>query len=124
MRDERGMIEAKWVRIMCDYCADPLWGPGGAMEYLEDFPVTVDLRQRLQAWEDQYDSQNPGGPSPPLDMATFSREGRELARRVKEQLPDWTVIYFDEEASAMRGRDAPRSIFEYEIVLSIYEERQ
>lgn len=39
------MTEAKWVRIMGDYSADPIWGPDGAMSYLEDLPVTQELSQ-------------------------------------------------------------------------------
>jgi hypothetical protein len=109
------MTEAKWVRIMCDYSADPLWGPDGAMNYLEDLPVTPDLRQRLFDWEKIYDMQDIGAETPSYDVAEFSRTGLELAREVKRQLPDWTIIYFDEEAFSGKLPNAPREVFEYEI---------
>lgn len=53
----------------------------------------------------------------PFDVAAFSQTGRELASEVKRQLPDWTVVYFDAEASAMCVVDGPRELFEYEIGL-------
>lgn len=111
------MTEAKWVRIMGDYSADPLWGPDGTMSYLDDLPVTQELRQRLRDWEGVYDLQDESTTSAPFDVAAFSQTGRELAREVKRQLPDWTVVYFDEEAAAQRSVDALRESFEYEIGL-------
>lgn len=111
------MTDAKWVRIMCDYAADPVWGPDGAMNDLDDLPVTAELKAALWAWEEEYDVHSPGEDEPPLDRADFSNRGRDLAREVKRQLPDWTVVYFDEEASANRPDDAPRSLFEYPIEL-------
>jgi hypothetical protein len=37
-------------------------------------------------------------------------------RKVKRQMPDWTVVYFDEEASAKHKESTPRDAFEYEIL--------
>ena len=111
------MTEAKWVRIMADYSADPLWGPDGTMRYLDDLPVTQELRQRLRDWEGVFDRHDEFTPSAPFDTAGFSKTGRELACEVKQQLPDWTVVYYDEEAAAKRPVGAPRGSFEYEIGL-------
>lgn len=112
------MVEAKWVRIMCDYCADPLWGPDGAMEVLEDLPVPEELRERLRAWAEIYDAQDPCSPDGiRLDLPAFAEEGRSIAQEVKAALPDWTVIYFDEEAADGKPLNAPRETFEYEIGL-------
>ena len=109
------VTNAKWVRIMCDFSADPLWGADGTMIDLDDLPVTQELRQRLRDWEEVYDRQDLFASSPSYDVAAFSRTGRELAREVKRQLPDWTVIYYDEEAAANRATDAPKDAFEYEV---------
>ena len=84
---------------------------------LDDLPVTQELRQRLLDWEEMYDRQDLYAKSPSYDVAAFSRTGRELAREVKRQLPDWTVVYFDEEAAAEKPADAPKDPFEYEIRL-------
>lgn len=107
------MVEAKWVRIMGDYCADPLWGPDGTMEALDDLPVSADLRARLAAWEKWFDLHSLDNPD--FDKAAFSSAGLALAREVKAQLPDWTVIYFDEAAAAGKPPGAPRETFEYEV---------
>ena len=111
------MTEAKWVRIMGDYSADPLWGPDGTMGYLEDLPVTQELRQCLRDWVEVYDLQDEPTSSAPFDVAAFSRAGRDLAREVKRQLPDWTVVYYDAAAAAKCPADGPRHSFEYEIGL-------
>jgi hypothetical protein len=104
---------AKWVRIMADYCAEPLWGPDGTMQYLDELPISADLRARLAAWEDWFDLHSLDNPD--FDRAAFSQAGLELACDVKAQLPDWTVIYFDEAAANGRSPDAPRETFEYEV---------
>ena len=108
-----GMVESKWVRILADYCADPLWGPDGSMESLEDLPVSQDLRARLETWEEWYDLQSLDNPE--FDAAAFGRAGLELAREVKAQLPDWTVVYFDEAAWAARTEETADGAFQYEI---------
>lgn len=114
MRDDRDIDEAKWVRIMCDYCADPVWVPNGAGTSLDSLPVSEGLRGDLERWSAWYDRHDDFG-GPKLDVPAFAAEGRTLAGRVKAELPDWTVIYFDEEALAGKKLDAPRSTFEYEI---------
>jgi hypothetical protein len=84
---------------------------------LDDLPVTPELRQRLRDWEEVFDRQDESPSSAPFDAAAFSRTGRELAREVKRELPEWTVVYYDEEAATKRPADAPRKTFEYEIGL-------
>lgn len=107
----------RWVRIMCDYCADPVWASCGGNADLADLPVTRDLRERLERWAEWHDRENPtDGPWP--DQGQFSAAGLQLAREVKAQLADWTVIYFDDAAAAAtRGTERPRQAFEYEIKL-------
>ena len=109
-----GMAEAKWVRIMADYCADPLWGPDGTAQCLDELPVSEDLRARVAAWEEWFDLHSLDNPD--FDQAAFSRAGLALAQEVKARLPDWTVIYFDEAAAADKPPGALRDTFEYEIM--------
>ncbi len=90
-----------------------LWGPDGTMEYLADLPVSDDLRAGLQTWEAWVDLHSLDNPE--FDKAAFSRRGLELAREVKSQLPEWTVVYFDEAAAAGKAPGASRETFEYEI---------
>jgi hypothetical protein len=51
-------------------------------------------------------------------VRVFSEQGLEIARDLKRELPDWTVVYFDEERnneSIWLGGPEDRSYFEYEI---------
>jgi hypothetical protein len=115
------LVAEKWVRIMCDYCADGLWSKRGGACDLADLPVSAELLARIalwQAWFEKCPSDGRGWP----DIEAFSAEGESIARAVKAELPDWTVIYHDEakaEALLRQGREsyqrAPRQVFEYEI---------
>ena len=45
-----------------------------------------------------------------IDLDAFAAEGRAIARAVKAELPDWSIVYFDEAAAAraeLPGRAAP-----------------
>jgi hypothetical protein len=57
---------------------------------------------RWQAVYDAHDEED----GPPLDAASFAAEGLEIARAVKRQLPDWTVVYHDEKKFADHLADA------------------
>lgn len=111
---ERPMTEEKFVRIMCDYQSDGIWDKNGAAAELDELPVSAGLRTRLRAWQLAFEEADMG--SLPK---SFSDDGREIAKAVKAELPEWTVIYFDEWA-CQRLRDTwkhgdDRAGFEYEI---------
>ena len=100
VRDDRDIDEAKWVRIMCDYCSDPVWAPDGSGTTLDALPVSASLRDDLERWSEWYDRHDVFE-GPKLDVRAFSAEGRELARRVKAELPDWTKDYMQRVESAL-----------------------
>ena len=51
-----------------------------------------------------------------IDLEAFAAEGRAIARAVKAELPDWSIVYFDEaEAARAKYQGAPTS---YEIEIS------
>jgi len=96
---EESMIEFedKWVRIMADYCAHGVWCSDGAASHPDELPISPGLREMLCAWNSWYDHEcddygDGGFPT----LAQFVEVGALLARLVKQQLPGWTVIYFDE----------------------------
>lgn len=108
----------KWVRVMCDYCADAVWNVHGQSCELIDLPVSDSLRSHLRAWQEFYDRHCPvpGSKSSGLwDVERFSLEGLKFARAVKSELPDWTVIYFDEHKLGLHPHGSPRELFEYEV---------
>ena len=101
----------RWVRIMAVYGSEGVWQMDGTEGVLDDLPVPVSLRDRLDAWQSVYDEHDDmDDDAPKLDAERFAAEGLAIARAVKAALPDWRVIYFD-EAKALRGlgRDACES---------------
>ena len=111
-----------WVRVMCDYCADGIWHREGHALDPTDLPVSDGIRLRLRAWQDMFESW-PDTPAPAYTEA-FCVEGLEIARAIKAELPDWTVIYHDPRfyPDRMSGAlptgeeiEAARPMLEYEV---------
>ena len=107
----------KWVRIMCDFAADGVWNIAGESICADSLPVDDALLDRIGRWQLNYDERadEADSPTPSFDLQAHDAEGLAIAHAVKAQLPEWTVIFF-EEAKA-RSATARRSNFEYEIFL-------
>jgi len=115
--DEQFRAE-RWVRIFTDVYCEGLWDKRGHSRDVVDLPVSQGLRDRLLAWQvvsDDWEyvysewverNYGCGGPDRPdlkqaepmpfFDWDAFSAEGWAIARAVKAELPDWTVIFYDE----------------------------
>ena len=111
------LVDDKWVRIMADYCADAVWDREGASDSIEELPVSPGLRAALLGWQHWYDHDCPTEDAVWLDRAVFSAVGQELAKAVKRALPDWGVVYFNENR-IQHGRVQDRLEFEYPIHLT------
>ncbi len=107
----------RWVRVMADYAADGVWDSEGYAHTPDDLPLSDGLRADIRAWAAWYDRDcEDGMPDPkPFPLDDFAAQGLALARRVKAALPDWTVIYHDEEKAARVRWEHHRAAFEYEI---------
>jgi hypothetical protein len=106
---ERKLCDDKWVRIMADYTAEGVWAKDGACESIDELPVSKDLRDRIMAWQHRYDRECQDylpiqERTIDFDFKDFSKAGHALALEVKSALPDWTVIYHDEERA---GHEPP-----------------
>lgn len=101
----------KWVRIMCDFSAEGVWDRSGAPADPSELPVSDLVRQRLGLWQERYELEADSSSWDDV-RGSFTAEGLEIARLVKIELPDWTVVYFDEAQAAL---NAPRSLYEYEV---------
>ena len=112
---DNNLVEHKWVRLLADSCADGVWARDGCSGLADDLPVSAQLILRIRAWQAWYDRDEDDWGLFKGDVEAFSNEGREIARALKAELPDWTVVYFDKAASE-RHPDGPRTHFEYEIV--------
>ena len=120
------LIRDKWVYIDAEFDAQGIWTKGGSACSAHDVPVSEDVVQRILEWQRRYNYEAP----PPFDregyvwgsfdVEDFSRQGLDIARALKTQLPDWTVVYFDLhklfEANQL-GKGEDRSYYEYEIKL-------
>lgn len=108
---------------MCDFFAEGVWDIKGRGCSAEELPISADLLARLRSWQAHYDEWYPSpadepGEYPPFDDLAFSREGLEIAKAVKAELPDWTVVYFDEkrfDEVAFERLERDRGYFEYEV---------
>lgn len=96
---------------------DGLWQRNGRALARNALPISNKLRKRHIKWCQKYEmcTDNLTG----FDFVKFSREGYEIACAIKTELPEWTVIYFD-EASAISAfltdlPDPPRGFYEFEI---------
>lgn len=110
----------KWVRIMCDFGAEGVWAKDGAAIGMDELPISREIKQRLLEWQEWFerDYENylpPSQRTSTFDVIAFSKEGLEIAKAIKAELPDWAVIYFDEEKSTAGNRNSARSSFEYEV---------
>jgi uncharacterized protein involved in propanediol utilization len=114
------MAEDKWVRVMADYSSDGLWRRDGAMFSRSDLPVSAGLAARHAAWCAAYEASEFYMPEEErekeFDLAAFAAEGLAIARAIKAELPDWTLVYYDEAAAqAAIGTDRPRWAYEYAV---------
>src|SRR5687767_10881130 len=108
MTNDNRFIEERFVRIMCDYTAEGVWhkdGLGAAAE----LPVDATLIERILRWQAWFET---ALYDDNFDDSAFAAEGLAIAKAVKDALPDWTVVYFDQ---ARADLDAPRDTYEYEI---------
>lgn len=93
----------KYVKVMADYCADPVWLKGSNGN-LDDLPISSCLRDRLRGWALFYDAfcqdyvPSEDREKPPFPEKAFSDIGAFLARKLKQELGnEWTVEYRAED---------------------------
>lgn len=102
---------SKYVRLMADFCSSAVWDENGTNIDIDDVPMHYWLKSMITQWQAWYDRE---GDTQDFDYKTFSKHGFALAYKLKQNLPDWTVVYFDEAAS-YEGK--PRSEYQKEIIL-------
>lgn len=109
----------KWVRIMCDYSADGVWDSRGAACDAADLPVSSGTLAMIRGWQAWYEHAASSDMSHLFDDAGHAAFGLFVARCVKRELPDWTVIYLDDSKPRNGWQPGePRDHFEYEIILT------
>lgn len=112
----------KWVRVMGDYCSSGIWHREGYEMDPDDLPIPDKIKARLDDWAARYfciDSWREGDADnfariqeDDRVLRLYSDEGLAIARAIKATLPEWTVVYFDEDLS---WRHAIRAKYQFEI---------
>lgn len=103
---------SKYVRLMADYCSSGVWDEDGVNVSLNSLPIHFWLKTMITEWQAKYDRE--AFDNDKFDVETFAKHGYALAVKLKQNLPDWTVMYYDEAAS---WENKPRSEFLKEIIL-------
>ncbi|MDR5819295.1 hypothetical protein QCE64_02105 [Caballeronia sp. LZ043] len=88
----------------------------------EELPVSDDLKARLEQWADWYNINDDFNPPEErrnrLDWTKFSAEGVAIARAIKQALPAWTVVWWDEKILSELvnlGETPQRSLYAFEV---------
>ncbi|MCK8637267.1 hypothetical protein CO583_07000 [Parasaccharibacter sp. TMW2.1882] len=78
---------------------EAVWTSNGQPILLEDLPITDQLRTRLDKWirlTDDFEYYLPKKDRTPFDLKGFAATGLTIAKDLKGELPDWTILYCDE----------------------------
>jgi hypothetical protein len=103
---------ARHLHLMADYGAAGVWDHDGTPLDPAKLSLSSKLRARLARWTARFEKSF----EDEIDLDAFAAEGRAIARAVKAELPDWSVVYFDEaEAARAKYQGAPA---DYEIEIS------
>lgn len=108
--NDNSLTSQKWVRVMCDFSATGIWNRQGQSCELSDLPAYPIVITMLKGWQAWYEFSTGCPESRWFDIDAHAKFGLFIARVIKNDLPDWTVIYHDESRAV---EDGP----EYEITL-------
>jgi len=114
------------VRVMADYGTEGLWTREGYMMLGNALPVSTALMARLRCWCRWYETNTDYCiADSTFDYVDFAATGLEIAKAIKRELPNWTIIYFDEAilhqlilTGAFIGDETthpPQHLWDYEI---------
>jgi hypothetical protein len=120
------LSDDKYVKIMWDHCATGFWDRDGANCNPMSFPFSDKVKLEVKRWAAAVgawvDFGMDNDPKQMLDFAAYSSTtekalsiwGLAIARKIKREKPEWTVVYFDASA-AKQDEKQPREEFEYEV---------
>jgi hypothetical protein len=101
-----------WVRLMCYFGSDGVWNSED--ETGEPAPVLLSpgLKSEIVAWKHSLDRVETVGPE---HVEAYQTRALNIARRIKEEMPGWKVIYIDRTKSGADIRN--KDYFEHEVTL-------
>ncbi len=116
MSGEAGDFLDGWARLMAEQGTGGVWDREGGGACIEDVPVSGPVAARFERWLAWYErARDDWKRDPDFDYAGFAAEGLAIARAVKVELPDWTIVYFDASRCRYEQARQPREEFEYEV---------
>jgi len=84
-----------YVKLMADYCSSGVWGQDGVSVEIDSLPIPFWLKTMITEWVAVYDRT---GMDSDFDDGTFTKLGRALAIKMKQNLPPyWMVVYYAED---------------------------
>lgn len=96
------MQKISYIKLMADYCSTGLWSKDGTVLELADLPISPELGTAITKWVQWYDVHNkdylPLDERAEFPLQDFSNVGKELATKLKTEMPQTQVFYFDEAA--------------------------
>lgn len=124
LRDYNDRDPERWVRVMGDYGSTGIWEWSGSEMMPAELPITAPLKAQLADWARRFfsavDSWRAGDAdnfqrlcTDDVALYAYSDEGLSIARAIKAELPDWTVVYFDAD---LAGRHTSLARFQFEVM--------
>lgn len=96
----------KYIKLMAEYCSSGLWDENGFCLDIDSLPIHFWLKRMIGDWQAEYDRLSfstvegiPYGAN--FDIESFSKRGYALAIKLKQNLPDWEIEYYDEQKAAV-----------------------
>ena len=99
------------LRLMADYGSAGVWDYDNTPLDPARLPLSPKLRGRLARWCARFEKSFEAE----IDLEAFAAEGRAIARAAKAELPDWSVVYFDEAEAARADYRGARAAYETEM---------
>ncbi|OAN49880.1 hypothetical protein A6A04_18635 [Paramagnetospirillum marisnigri] len=101
-----------WVRLMCYWGKDGVWNSDDERADAAPVALSPGLRDEIVAWKHSLDKAETVSIS---DIHAFSTRAMNIARRIKEEMPSWRVVYIDRTKSGADIRN--KDYFEHEVTL-------
>lgn len=108
--------EEKWLLLMCDTSAEGVWDRRGAAGGVDELLLSERLKTLILAWQSWHDWADDIHFDQVFDQPFegVAALGYFIARLVKRELPDWTIVYSD-RVKWRHGVERQQHAYKYEI---------
>jgi len=90
-----------YVKIMPEFCANPIWDKDGLMMSWADFDLQDDhLLNRLAVWNHEWEKNQDTLTGVFSNKEAIEARGLQLAKYVKFYKASWTVMYYTEDGTS------------------------